>query len=193
MLTLFPTQPVFPEGFYYVPDFISPEEEIALLNVVRTLPLHPLIFQGFEAKRKVKSFGYDYNFDKRQITAGEAIPNVLEFIVERVAGSLSVTAAEIAEVLVTEYPPGSVINWHRDAPPFDRIAGISLGSDCCFRFRPYDKSRQVRKNILSLNVTPRSLYIIAGEARQDWEHSIKPVKETRYSITFRTLAKRQQS
>lgn len=193
MLTLFPTQPVFPEGFYYVPDFISPGEETALLNVVRTLPLHPLIFQGFEAKRKVKSYGYDYNFDTRQITAGETIPQEFALLLGRVADSLSVTAAEIAEVLVTEYPPGSVINWHRDAPPFDRIAGVSLGSDCCFRFRPYDKSRQGRKSILSLNVTPRSLYIIAGEARQDWEHSIKPVTETRYSITFRTLAKRQQS
>ena len=190
MLTLFSTQPVFPEGFYYCPDFITIDEEELLINAVKSMPLHPLIFQGFEAKRKVKSYGYDYNFDSRQITAGEAIPDTLKFLTERVAGSLSVTPAEIAEILVTEYPPGSVINWHRDAPPFDTIAGISLSTECCFRFRPYDKSKQGRKNTLALTVAPRSLYIIAGEARHEWEHSIKPVKETRYSITFRTLIKK---
>jgi alkylated DNA repair dioxygenase AlkB len=26
-----------------------------------------------------------------------------------------------------------------------------------------------------------------GEARRDWEHSIPPVEERRYSITFRTM------
>jgi len=189
MLTLFPIQPIFPEGFYYCPDFISPDEEKALISAIRKLPLHPLIFQGFEAKRKVKSYGYDYNFDTRQITTGEAIPDAFISLTDRIAESMSVPASEIAEILVTEYPPGSVINWHRDAPPFDRISGISLNSECCFRFRPHDKSKQGRKNTLSLTVAPRSMYIIAGEARHDWEHSIKPVTETRYSITFRTLTK----
>ena len=191
MLTLFPTQPVFPEGFYYVPDFISANEELHLINAARGLPLHPLIFQGFAAKRKVKSYGYDYNFDTRQIKAGEPIPHEFAFLVERVADSLSVTAAEIAEMLVTEYPPGAVINWHRDAPPFSSIAGISLSSDCRFRFRPYDKSKQGRNSILGLTVEPRSLYLITGEARRDWEHSIMPVRDTRYSITFRTLAQKR--
>jgi alkylated DNA repair dioxygenase AlkB len=93
----------------------------------------------------------------------------------------------MAELLVTEYPPGSVINWHRDAPPFDVIAGISLSADCTFKLRPHEKEKQNRKSILSFPVKRRSLYLIQGEARTNWQHSIAPVKEMRYSITLRTL------
>jgi alkylated DNA repair dioxygenase AlkB len=92
-----------------------------------------------------------------------------------------------AELLLTEYPEGSVINWHRDAPPFGLIAGISLLSDCTFRLRPHDKAKQNRRSIISLPVRRRSLYIISESARTDWQHSIAPVKQTRFSITLRTL------
>jgi alkylated DNA repair dioxygenase AlkB len=98
---------------------------------------------------------------------------------------LTVTA--LAEMLITEYPPGSVINWHRDAPPFDQIAGISLLSDVTFKLRPHDKAKQNRKAILSFPVQRRSLYILQGEARSEWQHSTAPVLTTRYSITFRTM------
>jgi alkylated DNA repair dioxygenase AlkB len=111
----------------------------------------------------------------------------LNSIVERVSGKLTVTREEIAEVLITEYPPGSVINWHRDAPPFQDIAGISLLSDCTFRLRPYDKTMRTRKSTFAYDVRRRSLYLIQGEARSAWEHSTQPVIETRYSLTFRTL------
>jgi alkylated DNA repair dioxygenase AlkB len=80
-----------------------------------------------------------------------------------------------------------VINWHRDAPPFDIIAGISLLSDCIFRLRPHDKTKYKRSAIISFPVNQRSLYIIQGAARKDWQHSIAPVKQLRYSITLRTL------
>jgi alkylated DNA repair dioxygenase AlkB len=36
---------------------------------------------------------------------------------------------------------------------------------------------------------PRSLYVMEGAARWNYVHSISPVKELRYSITFRTLRK----
>ena len=82
---------------------------------------------------------------------------------------------------------GSVINWHRDAPPFDIIAGISLLSDCSFKLRPYDKTKRKRNTIISFPVQRRSLYIMEGVARSEWEHSIAAVKQLRYSITLRTL------
>ncbi len=187
MLTLFPEEPILPEGFSYYPDFLTEEEELLLIDAITTVELHTLIFQGFTAKRKVKSFGYDYNFDKRQISEGEAVPTSFSFLLQKVASHLQVPTDRLAEVLVTEYPVGSVINWHRDAPPFDVIVGISLLSSCKFRFRPYNKLEREKGSILSLNVAPRSLYILQGNARSDWEHSIAPVKELRYSITLRTL------
>lgn len=185
--TLFPVTPTLPNGFRYVANFLSAEEEQQLLGAIADVELHPLIFQGYEAKRKVKSFGYDYNFSTRQITEGAPIPSAFSFFVEKVAAFTNIPANLLAEMLVTEYPEGSVINWHRDAPPFETIIGISLLSDCNFRFRPYASQGRKRADILSLPVERRSLYIIDGEARSDWEHSIPAVAKKRYSITFRTL------
>lgn len=187
MNTLFPEESRFPEGFLYVPDFISEGEEDQLIKEISKIELHPMIFQGFEAKRKTESFGYDYSFDRRKLSKGKDIPQPFRFLIEKVAGRISMAADEFKEVLITEYPPGAVINWHRDAPPFDLIAGISLLTDCTFRLRPHDKALQNRKSVFKFNLAPRSLYVIHGTARTDWQHSISPVTGTRYSLTLRTL------
>jgi alkylated DNA repair dioxygenase AlkB len=187
MMTLFPTGPVYPEGFYYEPGFITIEEEQQLLHAVLATPLHVFTFQGYEAKRKVASFGYDWSFDKQQLKKGKEIPPDYTWLVERVAQKLSLYPASFAELLVTEYPVGSVINWHRDAPPFGLIAGISLQADCVFKLRPHEKEKQTRKATVSLTVERRSLYVMQGPARSDWQHSTAPVKQVRYSITLRTL------
>ena len=187
MNTLFPTESLLPEGFSYYPEFISPKEEQQLQDEVIKTDLHPLIFQGYEAKRKVASFGYDWDFQHRTLSKGKTIPAPFHFLLQKVAAHLSIDPAAFAELLVTEYPVGSVINWHRDAPPFDIIAGISLLSDCTFRFRPYDKTRQHRKAIINTPLSRRSLYIMRGASRSQWEHSIAAVKQVRYSITLRTL------
>src|SRR5215216_5709349 len=144
MNTLFPAEPAYPEGFSYFPGFLSKEEEAELLDHVRKAELHTFRFQGFDAKRKVASFGYDYSFDSRSLSKGKDIPAVFHSLIERVAAHLSMEPGAFAELLVTEYPVGAVINWHRDAPPFDVIAGVSLRSDCTFRLRPQDKSKQNR-------------------------------------------------
>jgi alkylated DNA repair dioxygenase AlkB len=187
MDTLFPLEPVLPSGFTYVPDFLTVPEEDDLIQTVSKIELHKFLFQGFEAKRKVASFGYDYSFDKRMLTKGKQLPVAFHPIVEKVSVFLDVPKDNFAELLVTEYPVGSVINWHRDAPPFDLIAGISLQTDCIFRLRPHDKEKQGRKSIISIPVKRRSLYIMHGSARTEWQHSTAPVKEIRYSITLRTL------
>lgn len=187
MLTLFNQPPILPEGFYYYPDFIDQEEERQLLVVIQQLELHAMVFQGYTAKRKVASFGYDYNFTTRKLTKGIPIPNSFSRIIDQVTEQLLMDREQIAELLVTEYPIGSVINWHRDAPPFETIAGISLAADCIFKLRPYDQSLRSRKSVISFPVKQRSLYIMQGSARSDWEHSTAPVHDIRYSITLRTL------
>lgn len=185
--TLFPVDPVFPEGFDYYPGFISEAEETGLCNEISKLELHTFIFQGYEARRRVASFGYDYSFDRRTLSKGKDVPAAFHPLIEKVADHLSIRKELFAELLVTEYPVGSVINWHRDAPPFDLIAGISLLSDCTFRLKPHDKKLQNRSSIISFPLRRRSLYIMQGPARTDWQHSIPAVKRVRYSITLRTL------
>jgi alkylated DNA repair dioxygenase AlkB len=187
MDTLFPMTLKFPPGFTYLPDFITEEEEHHLLEIIRGIALHRMKFQGFEANRLVASFGYDYHFDKRSLTKGQEIPVAFLPIVEQAAHQAGLLPADIAELLVTEYPPDAVINWHRDAPPFETIIGLSLLSDCTFRLRPQDKAKQNRSALLTFPVKRRSLYIMRGEAREEWQHSIAPVKQRRYSLTFRNL------
>lgn len=187
MQTLFQLEPVLPAGFLYYPEFISCQEEAELLREIQGIKLHTFYFQGYEAKRKVTSFGYDWNFEKQLLTKGRAIPASFGWLIERVAETCSIPHHEIAELLITEYPVGSVINWHRDAPPFDIIAGISLSTDCTFKLRPQEKTKQTRQSVLSVPVSRRSLYILKDEARTHWQHSTSPVKQIRYSVTLRTL------
>jgi alkylated DNA repair dioxygenase AlkB len=187
LLSLFPEQPTLPAGFTYVENFITPQEELNLIEQIHETVLHPFHFQGYEAKRKVASFGYDYNFENKALTRGADIPKAFEPLIGKVANQLSRKPEDFVELLVTEYPVGSVINWHRDAFPFETIAGISLGSDCTFRLRPHDKQLQGRKSTISFTARRRSLYWMEGKARSEWQHSISPVSNVRYSITLRTL------
>jgi alkylated DNA repair dioxygenase AlkB len=188
MNTLFPEQ-FLPEGFTYEADFITLAEEDQALKEIEKMELHPMIFQGFEAKRKVSSFGYDWSFEKRVLSKGKEIPQAFDFLIDKIADRIKISKNAFAELLITEYPVGSVINWHRDAPPFDIIVGVSLLSDCTFKLRPYDKAKQKRSAIISFPVKKRSLYIMKGAARSEWEHSIAAVQQLRYSITLRTLRK----
>jgi len=187
MNTLFPVDQLVPEGFQYVPDFISKTEEQYLLEAIAKVERHTFVFQGYEARRKVASFGHDWSFEHQQLSRGKDIPQDFDPLIDKVAAFLFIRKDIFAELLVTEYPVGSVINWHRDAPPFDLIAGISLLADCTFRLRPYDKIKQNRNSIISLPVKRRSLYVLQGPVRTNWLHSITAVKQVRYSITLRTL------
>jgi alkylated DNA repair dioxygenase AlkB len=187
MDTLFRLDPQYPEGFSYLPDFIDLAEEQLLLKEISQIELHTFLFQGYEAKRRVASFGYDYSFDKRSIARGKEIPVVFNWLIEKVSIHTGIKAEKFAELLITEYPEGAVINWHRDAPPFDVIVGISLAADCSFRLKPHDKEKQTRGSIISIPVQRRSLYVLRDEVRTLWQHSTLPVKAVRYSITLRTL------
>lgn len=187
MNTLFPLEDAYPKGFIYQPDFLNIDEEELLIEQIQQIKLENFVFQGYTANRRVASFGYDYSFEKGALVKGKEIPAGFNFLIEKVAEKTSIPAKKFAELLIIEYPMGTVINWHRDAPPFDLIAGISLSSDCTYRLRPLDKAKQVRSSIISFPVLRRSLYVMNGESRSEWQHSIMPVKQKRYSITLRTL------
>jgi alkylated DNA repair dioxygenase AlkB len=187
MDTLFPLQPVYPDGFRYIPDFLSEQEEAGLLQLINDAGPAPMNFQGYTARRKVAAYGMDWDFSSRTLSPGRPIPVAFEPIILRVAAAARIAHEDFSELLLTEYPAGSVINWHRDAPPFGLIAGLSLLSDCLFRFRPCQKETGGRRQVITIPTARRSLYFISGSARDQWEHSINPVAQPRYSITLRTL------
>ena len=111
----------------------------------------------------------------------------LIFLIDRIAGKLELPKHLIGQFLITEYPVGSVINWHRDAPPFEIIAGVSLLSDCTFKLRPHQKELQTKAATVSLRVKRRSMYTMHGPAKSEWQHCTTPNNKIRYSLTFRTL------
>jgi alkylated DNA repair dioxygenase AlkB len=115
------------------------------------------------------------------------IPEFLQPLKARAAAWLGVDASSVRHALVAEYRPGTALGWHRDVPDFELVCGVSLAGACRMRFRPYPPKSD-RKSVLSLELAPRSAYVLRDEARWRWQHSIPPTKALRYSITFRTLA-----
>jgi alkylated DNA repair dioxygenase AlkB len=158
-----------------------------LLHQIAAIELRNLNFRGHEEEKKVASFGYDRIFEKRILTKGKQIPKQFEWLLEMMARKTHIGFDRISGFLVTAYPKGSVINWNRDATPFDTIIGVSLLSDCTFKFRPLDQTKQNRKNIISFPVLRKSIYIMRDESRSEWEHSIASVTSQRFSISLRTL------
>lgn len=172
-----------PEGLRYAADFISPEVEQELITRIAALPLQPFQFGQYQGKRRVASFGFRYDYTERRLREADFIPDWLGPLIEQVE-AFGGPQTEIAQVLCTEYDTGVGIGWHRDKPQFDQIFGLSLGSPCKFRFRRPAGDKWER---FTLEAQPRSIYLLAGEARQIWEHSIPAVESPRYSITLRTM------
>lgn len=185
---LFPSvHPAAPNGFQYVSEWISTAEEHRLLERVGALPFAEVRMHGVVAKRRVAHFGWDYGYESWRITQTEPIPAWLMPLRERAAGLIALPAERLEEVLVTRYEPGAGIGWHRDAPMFGPIVvGVSLLAACRMRFqRKSGADRETAEWLLE----PRSAYVLSGEARRSWQHSIPPTKALRYSITFRTVNK----
>jgi alkylated DNA repair dioxygenase AlkB len=154
------------------------------------LPLEGSRYKEYTAKRRTASYGFDYDFSSNQLrmNPGAPLPEFLMPLRGRAAAWLGVDAADVKHALVTEYRPGAALGWHRDAPDFELVCGISLASSCRMTFRQFPP-RPDKKSVLSLDLAPRSAYVLRGDARWRWQHSIPPAKALRYSITFRTLAK----
>jgi len=176
-----------PEGLRYVPEFVSVATEQELVGRVAGLPLEPFQFGQYEGKRRVASFGFQYDYTLRQMQGADPIPDWLSPIIKQVE-AFGGPGTRIGQVLCTEYEVGVGIGWHRDKSHFDRVFGLSLGAACKFRFRRTAGEKWER---FTLDAQPRSLYMMSGASRQVWEHSIPAVEGLRYSITFRTMVERK--
>ncbi len=172
-------------GLEYQPDFIGTEEESALIERLQAMDFTPFRFHGWTGNRKTQSFGWRYDFDNASFQPTEPIPNWIEPLRRKAATLAGIAPDEIAHVLLARYDPGAGIGWHKDRSVFDLVVGVSLGTPATLRFRQRGVSGFRR---FSLPVEARSAYLLSREARNDWEHSITPGDQLRFSITLRTLS-----
>jgi len=175
-----------PKGMVYEPEFITPDEEAALLSDIRNLSLREAKYKQYTAKRRIVSYGGTYDFSSNELIPAGPIPAFLHPLRGHIAEWIAVPASLFTHALIAEYTTGTQLGWHRDVPEFDIIVGVSLGAACRMRLRRYPPKKGRNVETLSLNLEPRSAYAMRGEARWGWQHSIPPTKATRYSITFRT-------
>jgi alkylated DNA repair dioxygenase AlkB len=174
--------PQLPPGVEYRPAFLDEHEERELLAQVSAIAYGEVRMHGVVARRKTAHFGHGYVYTSRKAQAADAIPGWLTPLSARVAPLLG---GRPEEVLLTEYPAGAGIGWHKDAPMFGpTVVGVSLGAPCTMRFR---RGAPGARETASLRIERRSLYVLAGPARSEWQHSIPSTPEPRYSITFRRL------
>lgn len=183
--TLFETG--LPEGFRYQPEFITSDDEQSLVEEIARVAFSPFAMRGVIARRRVAFFGRSYE------TGGTDPPPIPPFLLrlrERVGTWAGIRPGAFVMALLNEYPPGAPIGWHRDAPQYDTVAGVSLLSSCRMKFRPYlrpgastDGRRRATHEIV---LEPRSAYLLTNGARAAYEHHIPAVASLRYSITFRT-------
>ena len=175
-----------PPGFHHREEIISDADERALLSAIADITFSDFEMRGVVARRRVAFFGQAYD----RGTAGP-LPAFLLPLRARIAHWSDIDADAFAMALINEYRPGTPIGWHRDAPQYDIVAGISLLSVCRMKFRPYrspSAAKSTRRSAThEIVLQPRSVYLMTGESRQAYEHHIPAVAQLRYSVTFRTL------
>jgi hypothetical protein len=179
-----------PSGFHYRNDFITTDDEARLAVEIGRLAFSTFEMRGVVSRRRVAFFGRSYESGG---AAAAPLPPFLAPWRDKVAAWARVDPPAFAMVLINEYPPGAPIGWHRDAPQYDIVAGISLLSACRMKFRPYVRrtepgpTRGPRTATHEIILERRSAYLMTGESRNAYEHHIPAVTALRYSMTFRTV------
>jgi len=174
-------------GLKYEEALISGAEEKQLLKRLDQLELAPFRFHGWLGNRKTKSFGWRYDFEDASFTRAEPIPEWLQSLREKAAGFACLRPEDFVHVLLARYDPGAGIGWHRDRDVFEQVLGFSLNTPAKLRFRRRTADGFRRA---SIQIEPRSAYLLSGESRWEWEHSISPGELLRLSITFRALSEK---
>jgi alkylated DNA repair dioxygenase AlkB len=176
-----------PEGMKYRENFPTAAKEHALLHEIRTLPFREFEFHGFTGKRRTVSFSWRYDFNGGGLTKTGDMPKFIMSLRARAERFAEVATDDFQQVLVTEYAPGAGIGWHKDRSVLGDVVGVSLMSPCVFRLRRRSSKGFTRQNFIA---EPRSVDLLRGTARTEWEHSIPAVESLRYPITFRNLLER---
>jgi alkylated DNA repair dioxygenase AlkB len=172
-----------PDGFSYVQDFLTGDEQRELLERLRALNYTHDVTRGKPMKRGYAQFGHAYVTKARRLAPAPPLPDFLAALAEKTLPHCS-EGTRFDQCIVTRYPVGAGIGWHPDEDVFgDYIAAVSLAAPARLQFRP-NEAEAVQYEVV---VEPGSLYVMRGPARWDYQHRVPEVRSERYSITFRSV------
>lgn len=186
-------QPCVPNGLELLLDYVTPDEEAALLGAVDGCTWTPL------RKRRVQHHGHRFVYGAN-VADPAALDTPMPPFVQALAARFcaeGITSGWVADqCTVNDYEPGDGIPPHVDTHSVfeETLLSLSLGSAVTMDFRT-----AARTATASVVLPPRSLLVLNGDARYGWQHSIAERKsderdkdvfvqrERRVSLTFRKL------
>ena len=104
-----------PDGLVYREEFISNEEEDQLLALLSSIEFRAVVMRGQAARRTVRHFGLDYDYESGELVPADPLPDSMLWLRDRCAALMERDSADLVQILVSRYPPGAGIGWHRDA------------------------------------------------------------------------------
>jgi alkylated DNA repair protein (DNA oxidative demethylase) len=180
---LFAASPIVP-GLVLVEDAVSEAEEVDLEALIDAAPLAPFEFGQWRGKRLTANYGSAYDYQRARPKDAPPLPGWLADLRERLAPQVGREPSAFVQGLLIRYDPGAGIGWHRDRPQYGEVLGLSLSHPATLRLRRRTADGFERR---SVELPPRSLYLLTGEVRDGWEHSIAPMDVVRRSVTLRTM------
>ncbi len=178
-----PASPV--PGLSLVQEAISPALEAEVAGLIDAAPLTPFQFGQWEGKRMTTHYGSAYDFQRARPIPAPPLPEWLIDLRAGLAPQLGRQAEDFVQALLIRYDPGAGIGWHRDRPQYGEVMGLSLGAQVTLRLRRRLQDGGFER--VGVPLPPRSVYLLSGEVRGEWEHSIVPMEQARRSVTFRTM------
>ena len=163
-------------GMTFVPEFITVEEERALLPKLIVRDAKRVFTHS--GRNCVQRYGNAKPYNSYMIS--DKVPAHFDALSARLV-ERNLVALKPDSVTVNEYLTGQVIQPHVDAlggGPVITILSLGTPADMVFRRKNTDKWYTVA-------LQPRSLIQMHGDLRYKWTHEILPVKAKRYSVVFR--------
>ena len=128
------TAPRAPGGFRYQPA-LSTRPRSGGCSTRCGARLQAVRIPWFLGKRETVSFGWRYDFNGGGLSKTNDMPEFLLPLRAAASAFAGLEPAQLQQALLTKYPPGATIGWHKDRSVFGEVIGFSLLSPCTFRFR----------------------------------------------------------
>lgn len=176
-------------GVYYIPNWITAEEEEAILERVYAVPDANDIWVTLK-HRRLQMWGGEVKAPFKPIELPEWLTQISQSLVD--AGIFR-EEKKPNHALINEYGVGDCIMPHEDGPSyFPLVAIISTGAECRVTYEPH-RAAMAESN-QAVDIVPHfsfqlercSLLLFTGEAYTRYLHSIDKVEVgTRISLTVR--------